>query len=136
MNRANHQAIALHLPQSLGEHFLADVADKLSNPREAENTMLLQHLEDEHRALVRHAFNDLPEQRLSSGSVSAGSGIGRGLAEAFHTLGNQVVIAGCRKQVLEQTTAANPGMTSVLLDLEDAASMRALATQLAATTLL
>jgi uncharacterized oxidoreductase len=64
--------------------------------------------------------------------TGGGSGIGRGLAEAFHALGNQVVIAGRRKQALEQTTASNPGMTSVLLDVEDPASIRTLAAQLAA----
>jgi len=63
--------------------------------------------------------------------TGGGSGIGRGLAEAFHKLGNQVIIAGRRKQVLDDTTAANPGMASVLLDIEDPANIRKVAAQLA-----
>ncbi len=60
------------------------------------------------------------------------SGIGRGLAKAFHALGNHVIIAGRRKQALDETTAANPGMTSLTLDIQDPASIRSFAAQLAA----
>ena len=64
--------------------------------------------------------------------TGGGSGIGRGLAEAFHKLGNKVIIASRRKQVLDQTTAANPGMASAILNIEDAASIRAFAAKLVA----
>jgi uncharacterized oxidoreductase len=61
-----------------------------------------------------------------------GSGIGRGLAEALHKRGNQIIISGRRKSHLEATTKANPGMASVELDLQDPQSIAAVAKKLIA----
>ena len=63
--------------------------------------------------------------------TGGGSGIGRALAEAFHALGNQVIIAGRRKQALDETTAASHGMTSLTLDIENPAKIRSFAGELA-----
>ena len=60
------------------------------------------------------------------------SGIGRALAEALHKLGNQVIISGRRKSHLAEVTAANPGMASIELNVEDPASIAAVTTKLIA----
>jgi uncharacterized oxidoreductase len=59
--------------------------------------------------------------------TGGGSGIGRGLAETFHALGNKVIIAGRRQSALEETTDANPGMASVTLDIDDPDAIRSFA---------
>ena len=64
--------------------------------------------------------------------TGGGSGIGRGLAEAFHKLGNKVVIAGRREELLRETIAANPGMEYFLLDQASSESIRTLAAEVQA----
>jgi uncharacterized oxidoreductase len=64
--------------------------------------------------------------------TGGGSGIGRGLAEALKKLGNEVVIAGRRKQALDETTAANPAMQSVVLDIEKREGVREFVEEVAA----
>src|SRR5437899_355333 len=64
--------------------------------------------------------------------TGGGSGIGRALAESFHRLGNKVIIAGRRQEALNEVTRANPGMVSVILNIEDAAAIRSFADRLLA----
>jgi len=63
--------------------------------------------------------------------TGGGSGIGRGLAEAFHKLGNKVIIAGRRQAVLETVAAANPGMSYEILDVQNTATLKDSAAEIA-----
>ena len=55
------------------------------------------------------------------------SGIGLGLAKAFHAAGNKVIIAGRRAEPLAEIADAHPGMSWLLVDMADAHSIGALA---------
>jgi len=55
--------------------------------------------------------------------VGGTSGIGRALAETFFTRGNKVIIAGRRQTLLDEIANCHPGIYSVRLDVQDAASV-------------
>jgi uncharacterized oxidoreductase len=64
--------------------------------------------------------------------TGGGSGIGRGLAEAFHRLGNRVVVAGRRAEPLKEVCAANAGMEFVVLDVTDGEAVHDVAREVTA----
>ena len=62
--------------------------------------------------------------------TGGGTGIGRGLAEAFHRLGNNVIIAGRRLDTLKAVAKANPGIQLLSLDQGDSADIRRFAIEM------
>ena len=61
--------------------------------------------------------------------TGGGTGIGRGLAEALYRLGNEVIIAGRRREPLQAVAEANPGIKILSLDQSDPADIRRFATE-------
>jgi uncharacterized oxidoreductase len=61
------------------------------------------------------------------------SGIGHGLALRWHRAGNKVIVAGRRKELLDQITTEHPGIDSLVLDVTDPASITRAAGTLAAS---
>ncbi len=51
------------------------------------------------------------------------SGIGGGLADAFHKLGNRVIITGRRQSALDAFVSSHPGASAQVLDVTDSEAM-------------
>jgi uncharacterized oxidoreductase len=60
--------------------------------------------------------------------AGATSGIGLGLALRFQAAGNQVIIGGRRRALLDQISAEYPGISTVLIDITDPDSISTAAT--------
>jgi uncharacterized oxidoreductase len=58
------------------------------------------------------------------------SGIGRALAEALYARGNRVIVAGRRRQLIEEIIARHPGMEGMTLDVSDPLAVAGLGTEL------
>lgn len=55
--------------------------------------------------------------------TGGGSGIGEALAHRFHDLGNTVIVAGRRRDVLEQAIAGRPNMRAMAFDADSVAGV-------------
>ena len=59
--------------------------------------------------------------------TGGGSGIGRGLAEAFTERGNHVIVTGRTERSLEDVRHANPAITAMAYDITNEDDIAALA---------
>jgi uncharacterized oxidoreductase len=64
--------------------------------------------------------------------TGGGSGIGRELARRWHDLGNRVIVAGRRRDALEETIAGRDGMFAVSVDMDDPAGIEQFAAEVIA----
>lgn len=55
--------------------------------------------------------------------VGGTSGIGKELSRSLHALGNRVIVAGRRQELLDQLTADHPGMSGIPVDVNDTVSL-------------
>ena len=62
--------------------------------------------------------------------TGGGSGIGRQLALRFSEFGNRIIVAGRRKESLEETIAGRPNMHALVLDVDDPESIESFVTRL------
>ncbi len=62
--------------------------------------------------------------------TGGGTGIGRALAEAFHALGNRVILSGRRAGPLEEVARAHPGIEYRTVDIADAAAVTRFAAEI------
>ena len=59
--------------------------------------------------------------------TGGGSGIGAGLAAAFHARGSQVIVAGHGRERVEAVAACHPGMEAEVVDVADPEQVVAIA---------
>lgn len=64
--------------------------------------------------------------------TGGGSGIGRALAQRWHALGNKVIIAGRRREALDEAIAGREGMVGYTTDMDDPAAIEEFAAKVIA----
>jgi uncharacterized oxidoreductase len=55
--------------------------------------------------------------------VGGNSGIGKELAKSLHALGNRVIVAGRRRELLDEMITDHPGMSGIPVDVNDPVSL-------------